>query len=79
MRYRVMASDGTLEDFDTESEARAVFTQKKVEVGKAKIIGDIQPSCNIHKCYHSEPINKPCEIIEEYRKGQVNDIASRIR
>ena len=68
MKFRVMAYDGTLEDFDIESDAQVLFNQKKTQVGKAKIIGNIRPSCNIHKCFHDENPPRPCEIIERMEK-----------
>ena len=68
-----MSFDGTVKDFDTEAEARALFAQKKLAASKAKIevdIGGIErhPFAHIHKCYHDETPPRPCEIIEEYRK-----------
>ena len=67
MKFRVMSYDGTVEDFETEPEARVLFDKKREKAGMAKIVGEKIPSCNIHRCYHDE--NKSCEIIERYEKS----------
>lgn len=67
-----MAYDGTLQDFDKESDAQTLY-QSKVEKAKKDSIKkdedgrDIIPSCNIHKCYHDKMPFKPCELIEKYK------------
>ena len=67
VKFRVMASDGTIEDFETEAEAYVLFNQKRKIARTARIVGEKIPSCNIHRCYHDE--GKPCEIIERYEKS----------
>ncbi len=68
MKYRVMATDGTVKDFDTEAEAKVLFEKKKGDLKKAKTKDGIVPSSHIHKCYHDETPNKPCEVIERWEK-----------
>ena len=77
MKYRIMSSDGSVADFDPKDEpqARALYEAKKKIAEKAKVEVvdgiEIRPSVNIHRCYHietGESINRPCEIIEEYKK-----------
>ena len=62
MKYRVMASDGTEEDFDTEVEARILFDKKKATRFLRRKL-----SCNIHRCFHDEIPVRSCEIIEIVR------------
>lgn len=72
MKYRVEATDGTQRDFDTEPEARVLFVQKKVIVSNAKVEikggVEIVPSASVHRCYHDEKVNRPCEMIEKFVK-----------
>ncbi|KKN03078.1 hypothetical protein LCGC14_1111340 [marine sediment metagenome] len=78
MKYRVMAFDGTITDFDKESEAHTLYIEKKKLVEKAEVKGDIVPSCSRHICYHDEAPPggtppRPCEPIEKFTK-QVRSI-----
>ena len=89
MKYRVMASDGTVTDFekDKETEARTLFVSKKKMVEKAEIpLGDrldiIVPFCSLHRCYHDEAppghTKRLCEPIEQFKKSiQVRSIEER--
>ncbi len=71
MKYRVMAFDGTLKDFDTEAQARLLFEEKKKLVEASQITGIIAPSCRIHKCYHDETPVKSCEPIERAKAKKI--------
>ena len=62
MKYRVMDSEGNMDDFDKESDAQVVYEEKKKEVNESWGFA----SCHIHKCYHDETPYKPCELIESY-------------
>ena len=64
MKYRVMANDGTLEDFETEAEARVLYDKKKKTPLLTRITGGEKITGNIHICRHDE--GKPCEIIERF-------------
>lgn len=70
MKIRVMANDGTYEDFEISEEEKAVqsFDKGMAKVRTVKVVGDIRPSCNIHYCYHDENPPRPCEIIERFTK-----------
>ncbi|MCD6299914.1 MAG: hypothetical protein J7L78_01910 [Dehalococcoidales bacterium] len=57
--------------FDEEDIGQAVFDKAKAVLSKARKIA--KPSdpdseeisfIEIHKCYHDEPENKPCEMIK---------------
>ena len=66
MKYRVVVSDGTIKDFDTEPEAYALYNQKKAISLRDRVMGAEKLTGNIHRCYHGE--GKPCEIIERFSK-----------
>jgi len=70
MLYRVMDSEGNIQDFPTEAQARALFNIRKTAIDKVPVkveMGvEIIPFTHIHKCYHDETPTRPCEIIEEY-------------
>ena len=68
MKFRVMGYDGTLEDFETEAQARIFFDKKREGLKGDKVKGETIPSCNMHKCYHDEASPKPCEVLESWRK-----------
>ena len=62
MKYRVMDSEGNMDDFDKEADAYALFTAKKIDVTSVR---PTLTSCHYHRCYHDEIPFRPCEIIEE--------------
>jgi len=70
MKYRVMDSEGTLTDFATEAQARALFNTRKTAIDKVPVKVEMGveniPFVHIHRCYHDETPTRPCEIIEEY-------------
>ena len=68
MKYRVMASDGTIEDFETEQEARALFEKKKKVSLTDRIFGREKLSCSIHRCYHDEGKSCANQTIERFEK-----------
>ncbi len=64
MTFRVQASDGTLQDFDTEDEARVLYKEKKKKTGKLVLTGRIK-SLNLHECNHDVLPRIPCRLIEK--------------
>ena len=67
MKYRVMDSEGTLADFPTEAQARALFNARKTAIDKvpAKVEMGVEriPFVHIHRCHHKEDgtSDRPCE------------------
>ena len=66
MKIRVMASDGTMEDFGSRVEASVLLENKKKGLPKAKIIDGEIPFCSIHECGHDEGLS--CINWEFFRK-----------
>ncbi len=61
-----MATDRTVEDFETEGKAKVLFDEKKKKLKNAKTVDGLVPSSHIHKCYHDEAPPggtppRPCE------------------
>jgi len=56
--------------FDKEDVAQTIIDRAKSRLPEAvRIVRQGEPTgeksyIEIHKCYHDEPVNKPCEIIE---------------
>ena len=66
MKYRVMATDGTIEDFDTKAEAQVLLTLKEKEMKGFRVSVDgVKPTAKMHRCFHNEVPPKPCEPEQE--------------
>ncbi len=65
--FRVMATDGTVQDFDKEIDARTLYDAKKKVIEKEKVDEAKMkyPACSIHICHHDEMPTKPCTVFLE--------------
>ena len=67
MKYRVVIDLA----FDSELDAVSLFNAAKAKFQRAKSLSKREPKLiNIHRCYHDEAVNKPCETIEELKDAQ---------
>lgn len=74
MKYRILIDVSV----KTEAEAKKIYDCVTAKKDKFLSVSKMERwKANYHKCYHDEPINRPCELIEEIKDKEAEQRSIR--